>query len=210
MKLGTVIGLLIYIVYFVPFHIPNLSASNSDSQIQIDQINERLEVVKDSKGKAKLYTYRARSYAKSGKKEQAKNDYITALNASYEGWILNELGYFMFNIGEFEKAYNVSTRVLNDFPHLRTEATKLQVKARKKWEEEYLKNNPPTITIDTVPDPARKSRHDMINQKSEGQGTYRRSNNSSTESSKPISEHWGNHPATKHIPVPERKSLDIK
>jgi len=28
---------------------------------------------------------------------------------------------------------------------------KLKTQSKNKWEEEYLKNNPPTITIDTVP-----------------------------------------------------------
>lgn len=208
MKLGTFIRLLIFTIFIGPFCIPYLSASESDFQIQVNQINEQLAAVKEPKAKAKLYTYRARSYAKSGNREQAKNDYLAALNASYEGWILNELGYFMFNIGEFEKAYNVSTRILNDFPHLKTEATKLQLQAKKKWEEEFLKNNPPTITIDTVPDPNRKTRHDVMNQKSKGTGSYSSRKKSSGKSSKPISEHWGKHPATKHIPVPERKSLD--
>jgi len=56
---------------------------------------------------------------------------LRALRASYEGWILNELVFFMYNIGEFENAYKVSTRVLNDFPHLKEEATKLQIQAKK-------------------------------------------------------------------------------
>jgi len=208
MKPMKIISFLIFTIFLGSFCIPYLSASESDFQIKINLINEQLSAVKEPKAKAKLYAYRARSYAKSGNREQAINDYLTALNAAYEGWILNELGYFMFNIGEFEKAYNVSTRILNDFPYLKTEATKLQLQAKKKWEEEFLKNNPPTITLDTAPDPNRKTRNDLMNQKSRGNGSYRSSRKSSGKSSKPISEHWGNHPATKHIPVPERRSLD--
>jgi hypothetical protein len=86
------------------------------------------------------------------------------MNTSYEGWILNELGYFMYKLGEYEKAYNVADKVLTDFPHFEKKATELKKLAKVKWDEEYLKANPPTITIDTAPDPNRVTRHDLVRQ----------------------------------------------
>jgi tetratricopeptide (TPR) repeat protein len=204
--LNMITRLLVLVILTGLLKIPPVTlAATSNIEDVADVINKQLESTSDPKTIAKLYCFRARSYAEQGDLKKAKNDYLRALEASYEGWILNELGFFMFNIGEFEKAYNVSTRVINDFPHLQEEATKLQLQAKKKWEEEYLKNNPPTIELDSVPDPHRVTRHDLLNQQNKG------SNQKKTKSSspgKPISEHWGKHPATKHIPVPERKRMD--
>lgn len=184
---------------------PALPAASPDVDDAVQAINEQLESAGDPQEKARLYCFRARNYAESGDLKQAQDDYLRALNASYEGWILNELGLFMYKIGEFEKAYNVSTRVLNDFPHLKKEAAKLQSQAKKKWEEDYLKNNPPTITLDGVSDPHRVTRHDLINRQKSG---INQTKKKSSSAGKPISEHWGKHPATKHIPVPTRKPVD--
>ncbi len=184
---------------------PISAAAASDIDDVVKEITKQLASTGDPQAQAKLYCFRARNYAQNGDSERAQNDYLRALNASYEGWILNELGFFMFKIGEFEKAYNVSTRVLSDFPHLKQEAAKLRSLAKKKWEEDYLKNNPPTITLDSVPDPHRITRHDLIDQRKNGTQNKKQQPEISTE---PISTHWGKHPATKHIPVPERKRLE--
>lgn len=190
-------------------HLNSLPLLHADTQAldKIKTLNTQLEATDNEKEKAKLYCYRARNYAESGNNEQAKNDYLAALNHSYEGWILNELGYFMYNTGQYEKAYNVALRVLEDFPYLKKEAARLKTQAKQKWQEEYLKNNPPIITIDTPPDANRVSRHDLIRQ-----GELEKSHNSGSregQSAKPISEHWGKHPATRHIPVPKQRSYDF-
>ncbi|MFC1831145.1 hypothetical protein ACFL0S_03895 [Thermodesulfobacteriota bacterium] len=149
----------------------SLEASPANQQDMIRVITDQLATVDDPKEKAKLYCYRARNYAKAGEQVKAKDDYFKAINTSYEGWILNELGYFMYKSGEYEKAYNVADKVLTDFPQFNKEATKLKKQAKVKWDEEYLKANPPTITIDTAPDPNRVTRQDFIRQSEARQST---------------------------------------
>ena len=100
------------------------------SQDIINSINDQLTTTNNPKEKAKLYCYRARSYAKAGEQEKAKDDYLRAINTSYEGWILNELGHFMYDIGEYEKAFNVANKVLADFPQYEKEASNLKNQAK--------------------------------------------------------------------------------
>ena len=187
---------------------PSLEASSTNQQEMIKAITDQLTTVHDPKEKAKLYCYRARNYAKAGEQAKAIEDYFKAINASYDGWILNELGYFMYNSGEYEKAYNVANKVMTDFPQFKKEAAKLKTQAKTKWDEEYLKNNPPTITIDTAPDPDRVTRQDLINKTKTSQGAINSSKAQTSNSSKPVSKHWGKHPATKHIPVPKQRNYD--
>ncbi|MGI9569120.1 MAG: hypothetical protein ACR2PH_05135 [Desulfobulbia bacterium] len=150
---------------------PSVEASSTDHQEMIKVITDQLTTVHDPKEKAKLYCYRARNYAKAGEQTKAKEDYFKAINTSYDGWILNELGYFMYKSGEYEKAYNVADKVLTDFPQFEKEAIKLKNQAKVKWNEEALKANPPTITIDTAPDPNRVTRHDLVKQQNARQST---------------------------------------
>ena len=153
------------------FGSPFLEASSKNPNDMIKVITDQLATVDNPKEKAKLYCYRARHYAKVGDQTKAKDDYFKALNASYEGWILNELSSFMYKGGEYEKAYNVADKVLTDFPQFKKEATKLKNQAKVKWDEEYIKANPPTITIDTAPDPNRVTRHDLVRQSKARQST---------------------------------------
>lgn len=156
--------LMLLFLFFGLLDNPSLEASSRNQQEMIKAITDQLTIVHDPKEKAKLYCYRARNYAKAGEQAKAKEDYFKAINTSYDGWILNELGYFMYKSGEYEKAYNVANRVLTDFPQFNKEATKLKNQAKVKWNEEALKANPPTITIDTAPDPNRVTRHDLVKQ----------------------------------------------
>jgi tetratricopeptide (TPR) repeat protein len=148
-------------------------------QDMIDGINKQLAITDAPKQRAKLFCYRARNHYKAGDQKKAKDDYFKALNTSYEGWILHELGHFMYQTGEFEKAYNIADRVIADFPQFNEEAHKLKKQARQKWEEDYLKNNPPNITLDSAPDPYRQTRHDVIRQTQPK--TYKNSGNASTD-----------------------------
>ena len=167
------IRLMLFLLLFGLSDTPSLEASSANQQDMIKVITDQLATVDDPKEKAKLYCYRARNYAKAGEQAKAKDDYFKAINTSYEGWILNELGYFMYKSGEYEKAYNVADKVLTDFPQFNKEATKLKKQAKVKWDEEYLKANPPTVTIDTAPDPNRVSRHDLVKQQNARQSTSR-------------------------------------
>jgi tetratricopeptide (TPR) repeat protein len=208
MKLNMVTRLLILALLLGLFAVPRLIASSPDSQAMLTMINGQLESTHDPKGKAKLYCYRARNYAKSGDLDKAKDDYLTALNSSYEGWILQELGLFMYTTGQYEKAYNVSVKVLKDFPYLKNEASKLKMQSKNKWDEEYLENNPPTITLDTVPDPNRLTRHGLIKQAETRQGAQNSSKTQSGQSAKPVYKYWGTHPKTKNIPEPKQRNFD--
>lgn len=74
---------------------------------------------------------------------------------------------------------------------------KLKTQSKNKWEEEYLKNNPPTITIDTVPDPYRVTRHDMIQQTETSQRRKKSGGKQTNESNKSGYKYWETHPKTK-------------
>lgn len=141
---------------------PLLSGASTDIENKREAINTQLQNTANPKEKAKLYCYLARNYEKTQDIEEAKKNYFKALNTSYDGWILNELGYFMYKHGEYDKAYNISLKVLADFPHLKKDADNLRVKAEKMRNEEYAKLNPPTIIMDSQPDPNRVTRHDLI------------------------------------------------
>lgn len=168
------IRLMLFLLLIGLSDTPSLEASSANQQDMIKVITDQLATVDNPKEKAKLYCYRARNYAKAGEQAKAKDDYFKAINTSYEGWILNELGYFMYKSGEYEKAYNVADKVLTDFPQFNKEATKLKKQAKVKWDEEYLKANPPTVTIDTAPDPNRVTRHDFIRKSEARQSTTRK------------------------------------
>jgi hypothetical protein len=114
----------------------------------------------------------------------------------------------MYKTRQYEKAYNVSVRVLSDFPYLKNEAGLLKQKSKKKWDEQVLTDNPPTITLDTVPDPNRVTRHDLINQAEAARGSQKGRRAQSGQSPKPMYKYWGKHPATKHIPEPRQKNFD--
>ena len=207
-ELDMIERLSILAILVVLIGISSSHASSSETKEKIDSINAQLESIDDPKTKAKLYCYRARNHTKSGDHEKAKADYLKALNTSYEGWILKELGYFMYKLGEYEKAYNVSVKLLDDFPYLEQEATKLKTQAKNKWEEEYLKKNPPTITIDTVPDPNRVTRHDMIQQTETSQRSKNSGGKQTNKSNRSGYKYWDTHPKTKNIPVPKQRNLD--
>jgi tetratricopeptide (TPR) repeat protein len=209
MEHGVIDRLIILLVILVLMGVPTLSASSSEALDMAESLNIQLDATDDPKAKAKLYCYRARNYTKSGEHEKAKDDYLRALNASYEGWILKELGHFMYKRGEYEKAYNVSVKLLNDFPYLEKEANHLKTQSKKKWEEEYLRNNPPTITIDTAPNANRVSRHDLIQQTESHQKTQYGGGKQTNKSNNSGYKYWSGHPKTKNIPVPKQRNMDF-
>lgn len=198
---------LLIVVELMGIH--TIMASSLDIQENVKVINSQLESAKDPKIKAKLYCYRARNYTKSGEMEKAEDDYLAALNSSYEGWILSEFGYFMYKSGQYEKAYNISLRLLEDFTYLKDKASKLKKESKKRWEEEYLKNNPPNITIVTEPDPNRVTRHNLIKQQQAGKGVQQSGGKRPGKSSESTYKYWGSHPKTKNIPEPKQRSLDF-
>lgn len=200
--------LSILIILFGLLGIPVPYASSSDSQKMLESINTQLKSTDEPKAKAKLYCYRARSYTKSGEHEKAKDDYLKALNTSYEGWILEELGYLMYKLGEYEKAYNVSVKLENDFPYLDKEANELKTLSKKKWEEEFSKNHPPTITIDTVPAPNRITRHELSKQSQMKHGNHYSGGKQINKPNQSGYKYWGTHPKTKNIPIPKQRNIN--
>lgn len=143
------------------FSVPNhCLALHQDVQKTIDMITDQLETAGSDIDKAKLYCFRARNYHKLGEKDKAENDYLAALSNNYAGWLLVEYGFFLYHNEEYEKSYAVALKVLEDFPYLKADAKKLGSQSRDKYEEKYYEENPPTIVMNTVVDPNRKTRHD--------------------------------------------------
>lgn len=109
----------------------------------------------------------------------------------------------MYKIGEYEKAYNVSLKLLNDFPYLEEDAHRLNAQSKKKWNEEYLRTNPPKISIDSAPDPNRITRHDLIKQTETRQKSHYSREKQPQESTKPVYKYWHSHPKMRTIPEPK-------
>lgn len=136
----------------------------SQEQVQevIDMINEQIQEVATAPEKAKLCCHRARHHLKLKEIGKAEQDYLEALELSYTGWILNEYSYFLYRTGKYQRAYRAAQQVLDDFPHLSSDAEKLRKIASKKYQQAYRQNNPITIIMDRKVNTNRVTRHDLL------------------------------------------------
>lgn len=139
-------------------------AGQHNIQTVLQMLDAQIENSDNQQEKARLYCFKARNYSKIDDIEEARTNYILALNTNYSGWLLNEYGYFLYKNGMYDLAYKASQKVLKEFPYLKKEATILQDKAYARYEAEYYLKNPPTIVMDTKVDPYRVTRHDLIRQ----------------------------------------------
>ncbi|BDD88735.1 hypothetical protein [Desulfofustis limnaeus] len=149
--------------FFIIFPLPTL-ADNADREEIINELTRLIQQTTSKEKLANYYCHRARNHTKLGNMEQAEADYISAIGNSYVGWLISEFGEFLFFTKQYEKAYNLSHKLEDDFPHFAKQANTLKKKAKEKYDEEYYKENPPTIVIDTVPNYAYKSRIQVINE----------------------------------------------
>jgi tetratricopeptide (TPR) repeat protein len=154
-----VLLLLLLILSVSPLQAKHTRTAFIDSITTLDQ---QIQESTSTSEKARLYCFRARNYAQLQNIEEARKDYILALNTNYSGWILNEYGYFLYHNNMYELAYNAAVKVLTDFPYLKKDAVILRDKAYARYEAEYYEKNPPTIIMDTEIDPHRVTRHDLI------------------------------------------------
>lgn len=155
-------GLMLLITLLLPAH--HLYANGRDIENAVASLNEQIENGCTASELSRLHLYRARQYAKLGRKSAARQDYQAALKYNYAGWIANEYGYFLYHCGEYAKAYKTAKKVLQDFPQLSGEANRLKKQAGDKFKEQYFEENPPAIVMDVQVDPDRKTRHDLIRQ----------------------------------------------
>ncbi|WP_136809619.1 tetratricopeptide repeat protein [Desulfosediminicola flagellatus] len=137
-------------------------SSQEEIQSIIHTLDQQIDTAASTSEKAKLYCFLARNYSKIDNVEQARANYILALNTHKSGWLLNEYGYFLYRNGMYELAWRASQKVIEDYPYLKNEAKVLQDKAFAKFEKEYYEKNPPTIIMDTVVDKNRVTRHDLV------------------------------------------------
>lgn len=144
------------------FTVSSHALAKQDTLDIIDMLDKQIEMAVTDQEKAKLCCYKARNHRKLNQPDMAEQDYLEALELAYTGWILNEYSDFLYKTGEFERAYKAASKVIEDFPHLQEEASVTRDKAKAKYEEEYLAAHPPTIIMDTVIDPNRITRHDLI------------------------------------------------
>ena len=138
------------------------ASTEQDTKAIIDMIDKQIDMAETDKEKAKLCCYKARNHRKLNQPDLAEQDYLEALELAYTGWILNEYSNFLYKAGEYERAYKAASKVIEDFPHLHKEASITRDKAKAKYDEEYLAAHPPTIILDSVVDPNRVTRHDLI------------------------------------------------
>lgn len=154
--------LICFIISCLIFSSSPVYSGQEEIESIIQVLDRQIDDAASASEKAKLYCFRARNYSKIDDVEQARANYILALNSQKSGWLLNEYGYFLYRNGMYELAWRASQKVIEDFPYMKKEARVLQDKAFAKFEKEYYEKNPPTIIMDTEVDKNRVTRHDLI------------------------------------------------
>ncbi len=175
---------LFSLLYLIVFFFSSQAAAAEDYQAIIDMLDEQIESATTDVEKAKLCCFKARNHLNNNKLDETEQDYLEALDYSYTGWILNEYSRFLYRIGEYERAYRAATKVEEDFPQFDKEAKSIKKKAKSEYQKEYLDAHPPTIIMNTVVDPNRLTRHDMI-RRARAQNQPVIFSNKSTSSSSP-------------------------
>ena len=140
------------------------SCGQDETREIIQILDEQIESSTSAEERAKFCCFRARNYLKLKDIEQAEQDYLEALDTAYTGWILNEYTQFLYRNGEYERAFRAAHQLNEDFPQFKDSALKLKEQSRQKYQEEYQAANPPTIIMDSAPDPNRVTRHDLLRQ----------------------------------------------
>lgn len=135
-----------------------------ESRSHIDILTKQISSTTNTKELARLHCHRARHHANLDNPEAAETDYVKALGYDMAGWIVLDYGNFLYRDGQYEKSYKLAYNLNKKFSGFDKEARALYEKAKAKYDEEYLKANPPTIIMDTVPNYAYKSRVQLINE----------------------------------------------
>lgn len=136
-----------------------------DNQTMIEQLGHDIKHAEDSLTKSRLHMYRARQYTRAREWEKALEDYNQALELNHQGWIHLERSHFLMAAGKYKLAYNDAMATKREMPTLAYEADKIIELAVAKLRKQYEIDNPPTIILDTVVDPNRKTRFDVMEER---------------------------------------------
>ena len=122
-------------------------ARNTDQIIQ--ELDEMIAVTTDSVKLSELHMFKARNYQNAGKNDLSIKSYLQALKQNQKGAVWAELGSMYFKTGDYNNSAKVASKIVNSFPGQKKEGLALLEKSNKKLEEIYLKENPPTIIVNS-------------------------------------------------------------
>ena len=141
MKLLITIVLLLY-----PF---SLQAYTNDISQNIRELDKQISATNDKTKRAQFYSYKARQYRNNGEDELSIKSYLNSLQQHETGDTWSELGNIYFKVGQYEKSAKVANHMLKNFPAFKVDATDLLKKSKTKLHAIYLKENPPTIIVNS-------------------------------------------------------------
>lgn len=141
------------------------SALAGDNSAVIERLSNNIQKAENSAEKSRLHIFRARNYAQKKEWEKALEDYNTALELNHQGWIHLERSRFLMAAGRYRLAYEDAVTTKKETPTLTHESDKIIAKALAKLHQQYDAENPPTIVLDTVVDPNRKTRFDVMEER---------------------------------------------
>ena len=154
--------IVIYVICFVVYICAAQIAGAEEYEEIIALLDEQIEAAESDAERATLCCYKARNHLNNRKFEEAEQGYLEALEYSTTGWILHEYSRFLLLSGEYERAYRAASKVLEEFPQFKKEATSIKNTAKEEYEKAYLEAHPPTIIMNTEVDPHRITRPDLI------------------------------------------------
>ena len=122
-------------------------ARNTDQVLQ--ELDAMIAGTTDPVKLSNLYTFKARNYRNSGKSDLSIKSYLQALKQHQKGGVWAELGSMYFKAGSYNKSAKVASKIINSFPAQKKYGLALLEKSNNKLEEIFLKENPPTIIINS-------------------------------------------------------------
>lgn len=137
----------------------------SENENIIEQLTQQISQTDSPLAKSRLYTYRARQSAQAGEWEKAVEDYNQALAFNHQGWIHLERSRFLMKLQKYEMALEDAKAAAEETPTLSYEADKIIQLAQKKIKKQHELDNPPTIILDEIVDPYRKTRFDVMRER---------------------------------------------
>ncbi len=141
--------------------LPTIILAGNNQEI-IEQLGLEIEQANDNISKSSFFIFRARQYTRIKKYDLALADYNQALELNHQGWIHLERSHFLLAEKKYALAYEDARAAKKEVPTLTREADKVIDTAVAEIRKQYEADNPPTIIMDTVVDPHRKTRFDVM------------------------------------------------
>jgi len=131
----------------------------------LNEINTLLANSTNTTDKINYYQARAKYYHKNNEHDKAIEDLTNALALEDKGFLRLDRAYVYYAIKQFKLTYDdaIAAKTLN--PGLTAEANELIKKAENKLKQIELLENPPTIVMDGTVNLNRKTRMDVLRER---------------------------------------------